>query len=100
MTALFGWFRYAAWVLLGAGFLLLAVNAVWGLPWGPIAVGLLITGYCAGVIAVVPLVGRTGLALFQTLTARLPVAVALGVVAALMVGVTWLVAWAWVASSG
>jgi hypothetical protein len=63
-------------------------------------VGLLIAGYCVGVVAVAPAVGRTGRALFEVLTRRLPVAVALGVVAAMVLAVTWLVAWAWVASSG
>jgi hypothetical protein len=63
-------------------------------------VGSLVAGYCVGVIAVAPVLGRTGRALFEVLTARFPVAVALGVVAAMAVGLTWLVAWAWVASSG
>ena len=95
---MFRWARCTAWMLLGAGFLLLVINALWRLGLGPVAVGLLFVGYCIGVVAVLPIVSRTIRAFFEALTAFLPAAVALGVAAALLVGVTWLVAWAWVTS--
>jgi len=97
-SSVFRWARYAAWVLLGAGFLLLVLNAVWRLGWGPIAVGLLIAGYATGVVAVLPIISRTIRAFFEALAAFFPAAVALGIAAALLVGITWLVAWAWIAS--
>ena len=96
--SVFRWARYTAWALLVAGLLLLVVNAVWPLGWGPVAVGLIIAGYATGVIAVLPIISRTVRAFFEALTAFFPAAVAFGVAAALLVGVTWLVAWAWVAS--
>ena len=95
---MFRWARYAAWVLLGAGFLLLVAGVVAGAAWGPLAVGLLIAGYAAGVVAVLPVIGRTARAVFEMLTAFLPASVALGIAAALLIAVTWLAAWAWVAS--
>ena len=94
----FRWARYAAWALLGAGLILLVANGVWPLGWGPVAVGLLATGYCAGVVAVLPVIGRTVRAFFDALAAFFPTLVALGVAAALLVGATWLVTWAWVTS--
>ena len=97
-STVFRWARYASWALLGAGLLLLVVNAVGHLGWGPVAVGLLIAGYAAGLLAVSPIIGRTVRAFFEALAAFLPVPVALGVATALLVGVTWLVAWAWIAS--
>lgn len=90
--------RCASWALLGAGVLLLVVNAVWRLGWGPLAVGLLIAGYTAGVVAVLPIIARTVRAFVEALAAFLPAPLALGVATALLVGLTWLVAWAWVAS--
>jgi hypothetical protein len=59
LAAVFGWARYAAWVLLGAGFIGLVANAVWGREWGPVAVALIAAGYCVGVIAVLPIIGQT-----------------------------------------
>ena len=96
--AVFRGARYASWALLGAGLLLLVVNAIWRLGWGPVAVGLIVAGYAAGVVAVLPIVGRTVRAFVETLAAFLPAPLALGVAAALLVSATWLVAWAWVAS--
>jgi len=93
----FLWARYISWVLLGAGFLLLVLNAAWREGWGPVAMGLLIGGYAAGVVAVLPIVGRTVRAFCQVLTAFLPAPLAVGVAAALLVGATCFVAWAWVA---
>ena len=63
--------RYASWALLVGGAVLLVVNAVWRLGWGPLAVGLLIAGYAAGVVAVLPVIGRTVRAFFETLAAFL-----------------------------
>ena len=96
--AMFRRARFASWVLLGAGLLLLVVNAVWRLDWGPWAVGLLTAGYAAGVIAVLPIIGRTVRAFVEALAAFLPTTLALAVAAALLVGLTWFVAWAWVAT--
>ncbi len=59
LAAVFRWARYAAWVLLGAGFMVLVANAVWGREWGPVAVALIAAGYGVGVIAVLPIIGRT-----------------------------------------
>jgi hypothetical protein len=93
------WARYASWTLLGGGLLLLVVNAIWRLGWGPVAVVLLIAGYATGVVAVLPIIGRTVRAFFQAFTAFLPTPVAFGVATALLAGATGLVAWAWVTSS-
>jgi hypothetical protein len=94
----FRWARYAAWALLGAGFLLLVINAAVGAAWGPLAVGLLIAGYAAGVVAVLPIISRTLRAFFEALTVFFPASVALGIATALLIGVMGLAAWAWVAS--
>jgi len=100
VTFVFRWARYTAWSLLGAGFFLRGVHAVWCRGWGPVAVALVVTGYCAGVIAVLPIIGRTARAFFEALAVSLsfPALVALGVMAALLVGATWLVMWVWVTS--
>jgi hypothetical protein len=59
LAAAFCWARYTAWSLLGAGFLVLIASAAWSLGWGPVAVALIVAGYCVGVIAVLPIVGRS-----------------------------------------
>jgi hypothetical protein len=93
----FVWARHTSWALLGTGFLLLVVNAVWQSGWGPTAVGLLIGGYAAGVVAVLPIVSRTVRAFCEVLTAFLPRPLAAGVATAVLAGATCLMAWAWVA---
>lgn len=64
VAVLFRWARYAAWILLGAGFLVLVAGGMWGPPWGAIAVALLVAGYCVGVFAVLPIIGQTFYAAF------------------------------------
>ena len=70
--AVLHWARTAAWLLLGAGFLLLIASAVWGLGWGPVAVALIAAGYCIGVIAVLPIIVRTIRALVAAVAAKIP----------------------------
>jgi hypothetical protein len=72
LAAVFRWARYAAWILLGAGFLVLVVNAAWGRTWGPLAVALIAAGYGLGVIAVLPIVGRTLRAAVEAVARRRP----------------------------
>jgi hypothetical protein len=95
---MFRWARHASWALLGAGLLVLVANAVWPRGWGPAAVVLLMAGYAAGVVALVPIIAGTVRAFFDTLAALLPAPAALPVAVALLLGAAYLVAWAWIAT--